>query len=105
LPVLFYNKTNDMKKKQETYKFKIKAMILFERIADKPFDIKTNEDLYLYFYCIKLVNDDNYETKFEDFLEWCDNNTNEVKSFLKQLEKHNSRQNDLSKETGTAEGI
>jgi hypothetical protein len=74
------------------YKFKIKALILFERIANKPFEIKTTEDVYLYFYCIRCVNVDNYSQPFEEFLDECDENPTMLSDFLKQFEEHNRRQ-------------
>jgi hypothetical protein len=79
------------------YKFKIKSLILFERIADKPFEIKTTEDLYLYFYCVLCVNEDNYSKDFDDFLSECDENPDLLADFLKQFEEHNKRQKNLSK--------
>jgi hypothetical protein len=80
------------------FKFKIKALILFERIANKPFEIKTTEDLYLYFYCVRCVNIDDYSQQFDDFLDECDDNPELLKEFVKQFEQHNQRQNNLSGE-------
>jgi hypothetical protein len=65
------------------YKFKIKALILFERIANKPFEIKTTEDVYLYFYCIRCVNMENYNQPFEEFLDECDENPELMSDFLR----------------------
>jgi hypothetical protein len=86
------------------YKFKIKAVIIFERITEKAFSISTNEDLYTYFYAIRMANIDKYNETFEEFLDWCDNNPDELNDFVKQMEQHNKRQSNLSKEKGTAEG-
>jgi hypothetical protein len=78
------------------YKFKIKALILFERIAKKAFEIKTTEDVYLYFYCIRCVNIDNYSQPFEDFLDECDEDAGMLANFMVQFEEHNKRQANLS---------
>jgi hypothetical protein len=79
------------------YKFKIKALILFERIAEKPFEIKSTEDLYLYFYCVVYSNVDNYSKDFDAFLDECDENPELFTEFVRQFEEHNRRQNSLSK--------
>jgi hypothetical protein len=78
------------------YKFKIKAMILFERIANKAFELKSTIDLYLYFYCIRMVNMDNYTQDFESFLDECDENPELLTDFLAQFEAHNKRQANTS---------
>jgi len=81
------------------YKFKIKAIIIFERIADKPFEIKTLEDLYLYFYCVRMVNIENYTDSFEQFLDWCDENPDEITNFTEQFSKYNKRQDNMTNQS------
>jgi hypothetical protein len=86
-----------MKKKQMMkYKFKIKSMIVFERIKEKPFDIANTEDLYVYFYCVRMVNIDGYSQTFEEFLDECDENPDLLREFIKQMHEHNSRQMSLN---------
>jgi hypothetical protein len=79
------------------YKFKIKAVILWERIAGKPFAIENTEDLYLYLYAVKCVTDDNYSQSFDELLDECDKDASIIQDFLKQLENHNKRQLNLKK--------
>jgi hypothetical protein len=78
------------------YKFKIKAIILFERLMNKPFEIKTLEDIYVYFYCVRKVTDESDNETFEDLLDKCDADPLLIKDFLEQFAEHNKRQNALS---------
>jgi hypothetical protein len=74
------------------YKFKIKALILFEKITDKAFKIETTEDLYIYFYCVKMVNDEKYNQNFEEFLNDCDEHPELMQDFIVQFTEYNKRQ-------------
>jgi hypothetical protein len=78
------------------YKFKIKSLILFEKILNKPFKIETTEDLYVYFYCVRLVNDESYSASFEDFLAECDDNPELIQTFISQFAEHNKRQDGIN---------
>jgi hypothetical protein len=89
--------SNKKDQKSITYKLKIKALILFERVTGKPFEINTTEDLYVYFYCVRCVNIDNYDVDFDKFLDECDDNPDMFTDFCNQLEKHNNCQSNLSK--------
>jgi hypothetical protein len=89
--------SEDSSPKNSPYKFKIRAIILFERVANKPFEIKTTEDLYLYFYCVRCVNIENYSQPFDSFLDECDDNPELLPEFLQQFNDHNKRQVNMSK--------
>jgi hypothetical protein len=78
------------------YRFKIKSLILFERITGKPFGIETTEDLYVYFWCVRKVNSETDSQSFDDFLNECDENPEMIRDFLTQFTEHNKRQESMS---------
>lgn len=47
----------------------IKAMLVFEGMTEKPFEIKTLTDICQYEFCMLYANNDNFTMDFNDFLE------------------------------------
>lgn len=79
------------------FKFKIKSIILWERITGRPFSITNTEDIYIYFFCVLCTNEENYSKDFDEFLTECDENPEMMADFIHQLEEHNKRQKNLEK--------
>jgi hypothetical protein len=50
----------------------IKAMIVYEGITEKPFEIKTLTDFYTYCYAMVYANNTENVPEFDKFLEWFD---------------------------------
>lgn len=55
--------TITIKGKEYKIKYTLRAIFLFESIADKQFEIKSTLDNYLFFYCMIIANN-------EDILSW-----------------------------------
>jgi hypothetical protein len=82
---------------KKEYKFKIRAIILFEKKAGKAwFKMESLTDSYLWFYCVYLVNDASYSKSFEEFCDECDENPELFKDFSRQMEEWSQRQANLS---------
>lgn len=50
----------------------IKAMIVYEGITEKPFEIKSLTDFYTYCYAMVYANNAENVPEFDKFLEWFD---------------------------------
>lgn len=75
----------------QDYKIKqtIRALFLFEEISNKPFEIKTTLDNYLYFYCLLLANNPDF-MDWDAFVDSLDNDPNiivEITNLLNQQQK------------------
>lgn len=60
----------------------LKAMLYFEQVTSKPFELKTMSDLYIYFFlCLASTNEDN-NLQWEDFLDYMQDNPNTINYLL-----------------------
>lgn len=50
----------------------IKAMVVYEGITEKAFEIKTLTDFYTYCYAMVYANNEENVPEFDKFLEWFD---------------------------------
>lgn len=78
----------------QEYKIKqtIKALFLFEEIAQKQFEIKTTLDNYLYFYCLLLANNPDF-MDWDEFINCLDENPQiliSISNFLNKQQKMES---------------
>lgn len=80
-----------IKIKDTVYQFKqtIRALFLWEQIAQRPFDIKSLLDNYLYFYCILLANNSDF-MMWDDFIDALDEDPEIFNSLVKILNERNS---------------
>jgi len=60
--------------REKTYKVKysIRAMLAFEQLAGKSFEIKNLTDLYIFCYCMLLAGMNEEPLTFDEFLDACD---------------------------------
>lgn len=75
--------------KQYKIKQTIRSLFLFEEISNKPFEIKTTLDNYLYFYCLLLANNPDF-MDWDTFVDSLDNDPNiivEITNLLNQQQK------------------
>ena len=56
-----------IKGKEITLKANLRAMFAFEQITGKAFNLSTLTDVYIYFYCVVIVNND-LDLTFEEFV-------------------------------------
>lgn len=62
-------------------KYCFKAYMLYEKIENKSFQPKGLYDIIVFFYCVCMASDKNFNTTFDDFLEYLDQYPNLVTEF------------------------
>lgn len=65
----------------------IRAMFIFEKIANKPFKIETLLDWYIFYYSMLLANNADCTLLFDEFINECDNDpslTMQIQDYLTQ---------------------
>ena len=72
-----------IKEKQYKVKYTIRALFIYEQITGKPFNIVTQFDNYLFFYCLILANNPDNVLDFNDYLDAIDSD----KELYTQLSK------------------
>lgn len=76
-----------IKNKEYQVKNTIRAMFVFEKIANKPFKIETLLDWYIYYYSMILANNSDCTLLFDEFINECDSNPSlimEIQDYLTQ---------------------
>lgn len=86
-------KIND---KEIDLKITMRAMIIFEKIADKPFNPITITDLILYFYATILACCPDFDMTFDYFLYYLDDDPSLFKQFTDFINSENEKQNQLN---------
>lgn len=88
-----------MKLNNKEYKIKVtlRAMVIFEQIASKPFEISNTLDQFVYFYSLLLANNPECNMTFDDFLDSLDEDPNALMEFKKILEDYNKRMSSLNR--------
>jgi hypothetical protein len=72
-----------MKIQGKEYKIKVtlRAMMIFEQITGKAFEVKNTMDEMLYFYSILLANNPDCNISFESFINELDDNPKLITEF------------------------
>ena len=78
-------------------KYTLRAMIMYENITSTVFSPKTISDIITLFYCVVLSSSKDYSLTFETFLDWLDENTEELTNFSQWLQDINSNTEGLKK--------
>lgn len=87
-----------IKNKEIELKYTIRALFIFEQIANKPFQTNTITDLYLLFYSIIIANDSNIDLTFDELITICDNDATLFTSFANWLTRQFQIQNQFSED-------
>lgn len=58
--------------KEFTPKYGLRAMFIWESMTDKPFEISTLLDTYVFCYACLIANKDNPALDFNEFIDYCD---------------------------------
>ena len=72
--------------KSYEFKYSLRAMFVFESITDKPFEVKTLFDTYVFCYSCLVSNPDNPTLDFNDFIDWCEKYPEVMEEFNKFIE-------------------
>lgn len=77
--------------KEIEIKNSFKAMMYFEQINETSFETTTLTNVILYFYCCVLANKAGVNLTFDEFIEWLDENQDELNNFITWLGKVNKK--------------
>ena len=58
--------------KSYEFKYSLRAMFIWESVTDKPFEIRTLMDTYIFAYACLVANPDNPTLDFNDFIDHCE---------------------------------
>lgn len=86
--------------KEYKVKYTIRAMFIFEKMANKLFKIESLLDWYIFYYSMILANNPDCELLFDDFIDECDSNPALIVKMQEYLNKEMAINNQLKKEDG-----
>lgn len=89
-----------IKDKQYKIKYTIRAMFIFEKMANKTFKIESLLDWYIFYYSMLLANNPDCELLFDEFIDECDNDHILIVKMQEYLNKEMEINNQLKKEDG-----
>ena len=89
-----------IKDKEYKVKYTIRAMFIFEKMANKIFKIESLLDWYIFSYSMILANNPDCELLFDDFIDECDSNPTLIVNMQEYLNKEMEINNQLKKEDG-----
>lgn len=90
--------------KEFTPKYGLRSMFVFEEIADKPFEIKTLLDTYIFFYACLVCNPDNPSLEFNDFIDYCEENQDVMNQFNEWMNGEMKKRSAIGKKKVTKRG-
>jgi hypothetical protein len=67
--------------KEIELKYTLRSMLMYENITDKTFNPSTMSDVITFMYCIVVASSKDYSLKFDDFIDWLDENPNIINEF------------------------
>jgi len=63
------------------YKYSNRAMLIFEELTGKAFEVKTLLDSYVFAFSCLLANKNNPSLDFNEFIDYCDEHPEVMESF------------------------
>lgn len=83
--------------KEIELKYTMRSMMLYENITDKSFSPTTMTDLITFMYCVVVASSKDYSLKFDDFIDYIDENTAALNEFSAWIIKTMAVQDELKK--------
>ena len=91
--------------KSYEFKYSLRSMFVFEEIANKPFEIKTLLDNYIFAYSCLVANPDNPSLEFDTFIDWCDKYPEVMEVFNKFIDEEMKKRTDTGKKKVTRKKV
>lgn len=88
--------TITINEKEYNIKYSFRALMIYENITHKSFNPKTISDMIVFFYSIVLAANKGCELKFDDFLDWIDENPDKITDFSSWLTDTFTQQDEIS---------
>ena len=86
--------------KEVELKNTIRSLIIYENITNQTFFApSTLEDVITYFYCVVVASSKDYSLKFDDFVDWIDENPNVLNEFTKWFQDLAQTTEDIKKKS------
>lgn len=83
--------------KEIELKYTMRSMMLYENITDKSFSPTTMTDLITFMYCVVVASSKDYSLKFDDFIDYIDENTAALNEFSAWIINTMAVQDELKK--------
>ncbi len=71
-------KLND---KEIELKYSLRSMLMYENITEKTFNPTSLTDVLTFMYCVVIASSKDYSIKFDDFIDYVDENPNTINDF------------------------
>lgn len=91
----------NIKEKEIELKYTIRALFIFEKIANKTFTTTSITDMYLLFYSLIIANEPSIELTFDELIDICDNDITLFTEFTTWLTKEFEKQSQFSEKKET----
>ena len=89
--------------KEYKLKYTIRALLIFEQITERPFEIRNTMDNYLFFYCMLLANNPDNLLDWDEFIDAMDNDASLITQ-LNQVVVDSTKKNELFNEVAEGNG-
>lgn len=86
-----------IKDKNIELKYTIRAMLMFENIADKTFNASGLTDVITFMYCCVLASCKDYSITFDEFIDYLDENPSVINEFGDWIQDIIKTQNSFKK--------
>lgn len=77
-----------IKGKEYNLKFTLRAMMIFEGVTQKPFQLNNITDEYIYLYCMIMANYPDANITFDDLIDAMDQDPSIMEEFKSLLESY-----------------
>lgn len=84
--------------KNVVLKYSLRSMFAFEEMVGKPFEIKTMLDTYCFCYACIIVNPENPQIEFNEFIDYCDGHPEVMEEFNEFVENEMKRRDVFNKD-------
>lgn len=82
--------------KSYEFKYSLRSMFVFEEVADKPFEVKTLLDTYIFLYACIVANPDNPSLEFSELIDYADKYPEIMDEFNKFIDDEMKKRSTLS---------
>lgn len=90
-----------IKEKEIELKYTIRALFVFEKIANKTFTTTSITDMYLLFYSLIIANEPSIELTFDELIDLCDEDITLFTEFTTWLTKEFEKQSQFNEKKET----
>lgn len=87
-----------IKDKEIELKYSIRALIMYENVAEGSFTAMSLTEILTFFYCIILTSAKDYSLTWDEFLNWIDEDSNVLNEFGEWIKVVHTNQNKLKKD-------